>query len=235
MKLSELFSYLTYGELANLKVGGKEEGGIYPTYSNEVSSFITQGLTELHTRFNLKQGECIVRLLEEVTRYELTSAHAMSNTDSNEYYKYIDDTGQYPFKDDIIRIDQVYNEIGQELMVNDDDPSCTIFLPQYNTLQVTNPNDDNAVGVIYKADHAPLDLKNNIPSEITIDIPPSLINALCLYVSYLAHNAVGTPESIGSGLGKLQHYEATCIGIEIKGIINTNTFYTERFNRNGWV
>lgn len=235
MKLSELFNYLTYGELANLKIGGKDEGGIYPTYSKEVVSFITQGLTDLHTRFNLKQGECIIQLMEEVTRYRLSSEHALSNTDSTEYYKYIDDLGQYPFLDDIIRIDQVYNEVGQELMFNDEDPSCTVFTPQYNVLQVTNPEDTNAIGVLYKADHSPIVIKDANPATVDIDIPSSLINPLCLYVAALAHNAVGTPESINAGFAKLQQYEAACLGVDIRGTINGNNYQDNRYESNGWV
>lgn len=236
MQLSELFSYLTYGELANLKVGGKDEGGIHPTYSNEVISYINQGLTDLHTRFDLKTNECIVQLIEEVTRYHLTSAHAYSNMESEEPYKYIDDFGQYPFEDDIIRIEQVFNEIGQELIFNSEDPECTVFAPQYNVLQVTNPEDDNAISVVYKADHAPISLENHAdPSSISIDIPSSLIDPLCMFVAAKAHNAVGTPESINSGFTKMQQYEATCLGIEIRGVINTNTYINNRLSSNGWV
>lgn len=235
MKLSELFNYLTYGELANLKVGGKDEGCIHPTYSNEVVSYIKQGLTDLHTRFPLKQGECVVRLRDEVTMYHLTSDHAISNTESTEYYKYIDDVGQYPFEDDIIRIDRVYNEIGQELLVNSEHPDCTIFIPQYNTIQVINPLDENAIGVLYTADHNPIDLKKDDPSKIDIDIPSTLVNALCLYVAYLAHSAVGTQEALATGFSKLQQYEATCMQAEFKNIVRKTEFINNRHRVNGWV
>lgn len=236
MKLSDLFSQLTYGELANLKVGGKEEGGIYPTYSDEVISYIYQGLTDLHTRFPLKQSELILQLLEEVTIYPLTSAHAYSNTDSQEYYKYIDDEGQYPFMDDIITIERVFNELGQELMFNEEDDNCTVFSPQYNVLQVTNPEDTNAMSVMYKANHTPISLDGNIkPSSIEIQIPSVLIIPLCNYVAAMAHNAVGTTEGLNVGFSKMQQYEAACIQADMRGVVNKTVHNNNRLNNNGWV
>lgn len=236
MKLSELFNHLTYGELANLKIGGKDEGGIHPTYSKEVLTYIQQGLTDLHTRFNLKQGECIIQLNEAVSMYTLSSAHAYSNTESTEYFKYIDDLGMYPFLDDIIRVNSVYDECGHELELNTDCPSCTVYTPQYNVLQVTNPESTNAIGVIYKADHKPIILgaKTN-PATIEIEIPSTMINLLCLYVAYAAHNSVGTQEGIATGFTKYQQYEAACLNVEHRGIINSNYYINNRIRRNGWV
>ena len=236
MKLSELFSYLTYGELASLQSGGKGQGGIHPEHSDEILTYIRQGLTDLHTRFPLKQGELVVQLLEEVTRYTLLSEHAYSNTESDSYYKYIDDDGMYPFQDDIIRIEQVFNEVGCELMMNEESCNCTIFTPMYNVLQVTDPEDTNALAVLYKADHKPIKLSpEDDPSKIEIDIPSSLINPLCFYVAALAHNAVGTTEGINTGFGKMQQYEAACIQADIRGIVNNATFDDTRLDQNGWV
>lgn len=236
MKLSELFSILTYGELASLKQGGKDDGGIHPMYSEEVLTYIRQGLTDLHTRFPLKQGELIIQLQEELTRYLLTSEHAYSNEESEAYYKYIDDLGMYPFEDDIISIEQVFNEIGEEMLLNEESPRCQHFTPQYNVLQVTNPENDNALAVLYRADHKPIELNaDSDPSKIDIDIPSTLVNSLCLYVSAMAHNAIGTTEGLNTGLAKLQMYEASCIQADRHNIVNGPVFDSTRLVHNGWV
>ena len=56
MRLDKLFNILTHGELASLKVGGKNEGGIYPKHADEVGDYVRLGLTMLHSRFMLRHN-----------------------------------------------------------------------------------------------------------------------------------------------------------------------------------
>lgn len=238
MKLSDLFKHLRYGELNNLTIGGKMEGAIHPTYTEQVVSLITQGLTDLHTRFDLKRNELILVLHEEVARYTLTSAHALSNDSSTEYYKYIDDLGTYPYEDDLIRIERVYDELGRELVMNITTPNgCTIASPQFNVLQVINPQDENALSIVYKADHRPIQKLLNdglTPEQIEVELPSSLVQPLCLYVAYLAHASVGTPESVQKSIGKFQQYQLACQNIDTFGTLNQDNFDNLAFYQNGW-
>lgn len=234
MKLTELFSYLTYGELANLKVGGKDDGGIYPKYSDEVKSFIQLGLTALHTRFSLKHNEVIVQQFDEVTMYRLTYDYAVSNLISTEPNKWVSDSEANPFREDIILIEEIYDEEGTELYINNETQEASIFTPEYNLLQFVQPVASNAVAVIYKADHDKLDLNTYKPSEIDIHIPSSLTRALCLYISSLAHTAVGSPEGMQTGLTKMQEYEAAVFEAELRGAVHKEEWDNNRIWRDGW-
>ena len=236
MKLSEVFKGLTYGELSNIRCGGKKEGGIYPTYTDEVLYYVNQALVQLHTRFELKKNEVIIQLHEEVSLYRLTSAHAYSNEASNEYYKYIDDLGQYPFTDDIIKVDRVYNELGNELIINNNTAECTIYTPEYNLLHVTNAEDTNALSLVYSARHDELELDiGETPDDIEVHIQPSLLHPLGLYVAYLAYNSLGGNENVGIALGKLQQFEAYCLQIETLGTLNKDNHTNNRLLKKGWV
>lgn len=235
MKLSEFFNYLTYGELANLKIGGKDVGGIYPQSSEEVLTFITQGLTDLHTRFALKHNEVIVQQYDHITLYPLRREYAESNTESTEPYKWIMDTAERPFLEDIILIEEVYDEIGGEITLNKENVDCSIYTPQYDVLQIVGAKSENAISVIYKADHTPIDLSVYEPKEIDLEIPNQLVRALTLYVSSLAHTAVGSPEGMQTGFAKMQEYEAACIHIEIQGSIHKESWVNEGIWRDGWV
>lgn len=234
MKLSEFFSLLTYGELANLKIGGKDVGGIYPKYSDEVMSYVKQGLTALHSRFALKHSEVIIQQFSHISLYPLKYKYAVSNTTSTEIYKWIIDSEFKPFQEDILLIEEVFDEGGCRIPVNTDGICNSVYTPQSDVLQISNPNDENAISVIYKADHVPIDLSTTLPTETELEIPPHLIRHLTLYVSSLAHTAVGSPEGLNTGFAKMQEYEAACLQLEIQGTIHKE-YWSDNIGGKGWV
>lgn len=234
MKLSEFFSLLTYGELANLKVGGKEDGGIYPTHSDEVVSFIRQGLTDLHSRFALKHNEVIIQQFAHITLYPIRSEYAVSSL-GVEPYRWVIDTESNPFQEDIILIESIIDEGGNEVALNDDHDKCSYFTPQPDVIQIPEPMEDNAIAVMYKANHAKIDLTVDVPSNIDIEVPTQLVRPLALYVAALAHNTVGSPEGSQVGANKMMEYEAACIQIEIQGLVHKERWTNNNIGRNGWV
>lgn len=235
MKLSQIFSYLSSGELANLKIGGKDCGGIHPKYSEEVVSYIQQGLTDLHSRFVLKHGEVIVQQYEHITDYILRPEYAQYAGDPELPYHWIMDTPTSPFVQDIIRIDKVFDEVGNELPLNVESNYGSMFTTQFDVLQIPYPIADNAVAVTYVANHHPIDLKTNDPTDIEIEISAAIMRALILYVASLSHTAVGSPEALQVGFQKMQEYEALCIQIELLGVNQKDNFINTNLWRNGWV
>lgn len=234
MKLSEFFTLLTYGELNNLKVGGKDVGGIYPKTSDEVLTYIRQGLTDLHSRFALKHNEVVIDLRDEVTSYLLTYDHAQSNTTTTAD-QWIADTPEKPFQEDIILIEEAFNEAGEELSVNKDNDLTGIFTPQYNVVHYLTPVLGNSLSILYKANHKKIDLSVDTPNNIELEIPYQLIRPLAIYVASMAHTAVGSPEGIQLGFTKMQEYEAACLQIEVFGTIHKESWINDRVGENGWV
>lgn len=235
MKLSEIFTYLTYGELANLKVGGKEDGGIYPRYSDEVVSFIAQGLSALHSRFDLKQSEVVIQQFEEITQYILRPEYSEQNETSTQPKRWIMDAAGSPFTGDIIRITDVFDEVGKPIPLNDSNRLDSAFTPSHDVLCIPMPQAENANSVLYIADHERIDLSLKEPKDIDISIPAPLVRALVLYVSSLAHTAVGSPEGMQTGFSKMQEYEATCIGLELQGLIARGEYCMDKIRGKGWV
>ena len=235
MKLLEFFNFLTYGELANLKVGGKEDGGIYPQYSDEVMTYIRQGLTDLHSRFALKHNEVIIQQYEHVTLYPIRYDYAQSNLTSVEPYKWVVDTPERPFQEDIILIEEAFNEDGSCLAINKDNDLCGLFTPQPDVLQIIMPEEENAIALTYKANHAKMDLSVDVPSNIELEIPAQLVRPLALFVASLAHNSVGSPEGVNTGFAKMQEYEAACMQVDLLGTIHRESWINTNIWRNGWV
>ena len=54
MLLSELFDQLTFGELSQIYVAGRDEIGIQAADYEKIIPHINLGLTELHKRFEIK-------------------------------------------------------------------------------------------------------------------------------------------------------------------------------------
>lgn len=233
MKLSEFFKLLTYGELNNLKVGGKDVGGIYPKTSDEVMTYVNQGLTDLHSRFALKHNEVILDLQDETTEYLLTYDHAQSNPDATDD-QWIADTPENPFDSDILLIEECFDEGGNEIPVNKDNAENGIYTPQYNVVQYLTPVTGNSLSIIYKANHKSIDLSVNEPKNVELEIPYQLIRLLAIYVASLAHTAVGSPEGVNLGFTKMQEYEAACIRMEQLGTIHKESWFNDRVGENGW-
>ena len=122
MYLNELFDQLTYGELSQLEYGGVDNEGITQEDHKRILPHINLALTELHKRFLIREEEVTIRCYDHIETYVLDSKYAATNTESTEPYKYIHDTVFEPFVDNVLRIEKVFNEDGQELFLNETDP-----------------------------------------------------------------------------------------------------------------
>ncbi len=71
MKLSEFFDLLEYGELANLPLSGNIDSpkGIREQDYPVLISHLNLALTDLHTKFNLKEREVAVQQYEPIVYY----------------------------------------------------------------------------------------------------------------------------------------------------------------------
>ena len=189
MKLSELFELLQYGELANLPVSGgiDDVKGIRVQDYPVLISHINLALTDLHTKFNLKEREVAVQQYEAITQYQLDAKFAVTNTGSTEPVKYILDSESNPFTDDILRINSIFDEAGCELPINNENQTTSLFLNGYKTLQVPFPADDNTIFVMYRANHTKL--VSSIPDlDAEVEIPAFCVEAVLSYVASRVHS-----------------------------------------------
>ena len=71
MLLSEIFEQLTYGELSQINLGGKDDGGIASSDYPAVVAHINMALTELFKRFPLRLKEIQLQTYSTLTTYQL--------------------------------------------------------------------------------------------------------------------------------------------------------------------
>ncbi len=237
MKLYEIFELLEYGELANVSLSGNidQTKGIREQDYPVLISHINLALTDLHTKFNLKEREVAVQQYDPIVYYTLDTKYAQTNTESTEPYKYIADTAANPFLDDIIRVNAVFDEGGNELPINDENQTSSVFLSSYNVLQIPFPVGTNAVFVMYRANHPKLSSKEP-DLEAEVELPAYCVEALLSYVSSRVHGQRTSQEAQATSVNLMSKYNMLCDQIELRNVLNTATDNQNlKLGENKWV
>jgi len=235
MKLSLIFERLTNDTLTQLSIGGIEQGAVnLPSYPQLI--VLTNGaLLDLYTRFALMTRELTLQLQEGVVVYNLTSDFAESNTASSEPVKYIiDGTTVHKFTDNIISIDGVYDELGDEVPLNNLNHELSVFTPSPTELQVPYAVAENILSLIYKA--APDIISPAIlePADVEVPIPYHFLDAITAYVAWKLYTPISTGET---NTGNIYHsnYLAAVKLISDTGALIKEVHTNQRFSNNGWV
>lgn len=109
MQIKEILDYLKYSELANVNLGGKKGVDILTEDLPAIIPHINMAMIELYKRFHLKQDELIIQTSTGKPFYDMERKYAL-NSGSSEINKFIIDTVEKPFTDNLIKVDQVYDD-----------------------------------------------------------------------------------------------------------------------------
>ena len=186
MKLSEFLQNIALGELEGSKLvelGGFE---IQPKFYPKVINALNQALDYFYSIFPLKENQLILRLQPNISRYYLDRDYADTNYDSN--LKYIADTPDNPYENDVLQIQAVFTEDGSSLSVNDPLTYYGVSTPEYNCIQVPELTLQRYkyLTVLYRAKHKRIPLNAN-PNQVEVSIPSSFEGALQTYVASLIY------------------------------------------------
>jgi hypothetical protein len=240
MNLADIFTALTYGELKSLSLGNfcaeDYESAPDPAHYAQIMSHISLGLTELYTRFMLRTDEIFVQQYEHIEIYSLTWPYAATNTASTQPDKYILDSAESPFLDNVLKVEECYNEIGEKLILNQSKEEESLFTPSFNTIQVPQPVSANVLGVLYRANHPRLTyVKGMQPEEIEIGLPWGLLEALLYYVGMRSFS--GTPavaDNNQEGTSYWKKFEASCERYKTNGLQIQPDMENNNFDAKGW-
>ncbi len=238
MKLSEIFSQLSYGELSQTHLGGAGEGIIDEANYPKVLAHINMGLTALHTRFPLKEGSLLLQTIPGMMTYLLNSRFSVSNQRSREAVRTIQDTPSAIFKDDIHKVERVYLDT-HELGLNDEANPLSCFTPSAHVLQVPKEVVEDAplLKVVYRANHVPITVGMGLfdPARVEVDLPYSHLEPLLLYVASRVSNPMGMSNEFHAGNSYAAKYEAACQLLERVNLRVDQGSQNTRLERNGWV
>ena len=247
MKLSEIFSQLTYGELSQISLGGGEAGEIHEGNYDRVLSHVNLGLTALYKRFPLKQGRLVVALQQGRFTYPLNKAYAVSNTASLEPVKYILDS-EVAFTDDIHKVESVFTDKGWELGLNDEADIYGIATPSAHVLRIPaaivsgsmdlpEPLKTSTLEVVYRANHPAITQGVGVfdPMNYEIELPYSHLEPLLLFVASRVNNPIGMTNEFHAGNSYAAKYEQACQQLEQFNLKVDQGSQNTRIMRNGWV
>lgn len=198
----------------------------------EVLALINEGLTRLHSRFQLKTNNCIVEMKEGRTEYPLQKIYSYEHFDPTRVqYPFIMDTPQEPFQEDVIKILNVYDNKGNRRTLNDTGSNNEgLFTPRPDTLQAIWPRKFEALNVQYQAKHKELVLDGEY-----VDLPETLYSALENWVGYRYHTGLNTEGSTAKAAEYLQLYESICGEITDHALVgHTDSFTNFNFEKRGW-
>lgn len=183
MKIKRIIEHLETGVLSKVNLGGNIEVGVTSYNYPSIISAIELGLIELAQTFNLKQRELFIKQEDHIKIYNLDVKYAVTNTSSTEPYKYIKDSTDNPFTGDILRIDAVYDELGNQLSLNNDSDPDSLYTPSLESIQVQKPNGENTLAVIYTACVTELRKTGTNLLDQEVYLPASLLQPLLMFVA----------------------------------------------------
>ncbi|MGL4616509.1 MAG: hypothetical protein ACRCVV_21980 [Shewanella sp.] len=236
--LKQLYEDLNYGELSQIDLTGVDSGcecGEFDDLAKRrVISHLNFALIALYTKFPIREKEVTIQLYPHISQYFFDYKYAKSNTESTEIYKYIEDTPSNPFKCDVLRIEDCYDEAGYQLCINSLNEPHSIFTPDYTSIQVPFSGGDFAISVIYRA--APTRIEYGVDeSAKVIEVPVYLYEALLYYITYRVHKTRSNQEAQAEALRALQLFDAKCVEVETRNLTQNSVDSTNLLiDTNGW-
>jgi hypothetical protein len=235
--LAEIFESLSHGEFSQLQLGSFNPNEFQsepdPRQYAQINSYLNSALRAIYSKFWLATGEVIVDLSENREIYRLSSRHAVSNTTSA-YEKWIADTVDAPFQDNVLHIEEIYDEGGNTLPLNDETSGYSYNTPTYNSIQVPYPCNETSIAVMYRAAHPRVILApDEEPSDVEIDIPLQLFDALVFYMASKFYG--GAMGSDGQDASFYNKYLNECARVEQAGLFIQPARKHNHFDTNGWV
>lgn len=244
MKLKEIFDALTYGELSQVSIGGGNAGEILESAYPRVLNHINLGLTALFKRFNLKEGRLKIELLPDWEVYSLNSIYAVGNPKVAPV-KFIKDSAQDRFMDDLVKVEAVFTDSAVELTLNDKFDPLSITTPTATSIRVPRQIRENAVpgldtthlDLIYRATHHKLKVALGYfdPARVEVALPDTHLQALLYYVASRAHAPIGMRDEFNASNNFYAKYEAECQQLENDGNEIDQGGWSMRLVQNGWV
>jgi hypothetical protein len=250
MKLQEIFDQLTTAEFSQISIGGQPAGVINDANMGKVLSALNLGLSAIFKRFTIKMGEVSLKRTANVYLYRLHKDHSVLTSYPLTAPKYLQDTVQAPFMDDVLKIEDVLLDSGLALPLNDASDIYSVLTPSAKILQMPAAvvdqiglNDDRLktanFRVRYRADHPRLLLPGSDfaldPAEVELELPYAYLEALLWFVASRANNTIGMGQEFNAGNTYYAKFEAECQKLEGLNLEVDQGQDSDRIHRNGWV
>jgi hypothetical protein len=239
MKLSTVFDSLRYGALKGQAIA-REGAEIEPINYPRLITCINAAISILYGRYKLKYGEIILRLVEGKSIYEIHSDYADANTESTQPIKWIVDSVNSPFTDDLIRVHVVTLDDGTNLGINDSTDCLSISTPTYNSIQIPlevikTINIINSLSIIYEASPEMITPSSEVDPKISeVLLPDSMLEAASYYAAGKFMEQSSAQDKSIKAQEFFTKYEQKCSELEFYGMVNTDQSSNINIGLNEW-
>lgn len=238
MLLQEVFDQLCVAELNNISVVDQATKQINPEDYRKVATAINAGLTQLHTRFLLRKGQLDVQLHPDVRTYQLASRNMIPSAGEASAAKYV--WPAMDFRDNLLKIQQVFDDQGRELSMNNHSTYFSVSETAIDTIVVPenlyDKHDVRKLRIVYRQNHKmiPTCCDDLDPESYGLTLPRSHLWALCLFVAARMHIPIGLQDATYSGNSFMSLFGAECDRLEITGIQVKDIGVSEGIVRKGF-
>ncbi len=235
MYLREVLHQLTAGEFGQLAIGGSNESGILERDWPVIVDHVNLALADLYTRFPLREETVIIQQEDQINTYYLQYKYAQTNITSPVPVRYIMDSVFEPFYENVLKVESVQDEDGQELYMNDEAQEWSIFTPSHDSIMVPLPDKENAMLVKYRAGHPKLSRVDVNPDTLEISLPMNLLQSMLLFIAQRVHTVSPSPEGSNLGSTYLQRYLGSIMAIERYNQFNKANPTSHKLETSGFV
>jgi hypothetical protein len=234
MLLSDIFTYLSYGELSQFELGTSNNGSITEADYPRITTFVNRGLIQLHSKLPLRLEQVLLQVDPLRPRYTLHSKHSVGSGGNDQDPKYILDTTN-PFQNNLIKVEQVFRDDGCEFSLNELADKDTVFTPLANVVQFSIPYSGKA-SIIYRANHPLLDsARGTDPSTVEVSIVDTLLEPLLAFVAAKVLSAKGGKDGVQEGMLLTQSFNMQLEELKAQGVFVIDNARRERIWSDQWV
>ncbi len=237
--LQEIFDNLATGELSGLSIGNSQAGSIVEADYPKIVAHINLGLVDLYKRFPLRQGEIQLHQHADVTTYYLRSDH-VADVDSMDEDFYIEEVDDVPFLDDIIKVTEVTDSLGDDVGLNDTNKPLTgVFTPSFDIIKSVPYDPPEILSITYQAKYPKITISDPFdPEDVKLYIPDFIIEALMLYVAMRIYRGMNSRVAEGEtniGTTFFSMYETECQKLTALDVFADVNDSGKQFVNNGWI
>lgn len=215
MTLEDLYEALSTGELSQVILGNDGDGvmEIPEDKRRQIRLSAQLGLSDLHTRFLIKEKSLTVELEPDRSVYTLEA-------------------------DDLLKVERIYDDQGRDVALNEVDNDLSVRTPTDTTIAVPEALCTKTLTVYYRANHPPLNkyVADAAPIITPIDLPLKYLQALLYFIAARALNPIGFgAERTHEGNNFAQKYELECLRLTELGAGIETVSQNRRPLDSGWV
>jgi hypothetical protein len=236
--LSELFNTLANSELLNLSLSATPTGALSAEHYPKVVSHINLGLTELYKRFNLLQTNLDLHQYEGVNTYYIRKEHMGDVLDMDDV-AYIAEDFDNPFKDNIVKVVDAYDALGNQLTLNDSNDVNSLITLSHDTIHFKEIDIPQVISLVCQCYHPKIAVTETFdPTTYKLYVPEFILEALFNYIAARVYRPMGSNSSgvdAGKSISFMQLFELSCQQIETLGLDTQTNKSSDSFSAGGWV